>query len=72
MQEIFETLPETGEDYTTAQAKLDGYFSPKKNVECQVFQFHPAVQQPGEILDQFVTRLQKLTVICEFGMWQKK
>ena len=29
MQEIFEKFPETEEDYATAQAKLDGYFSPK-------------------------------------------
>ena len=28
-QEIFETLPETGEGYATAKAKLDEYFSPK-------------------------------------------
>ena len=32
-QEILETLPETGENYATAQAKLDEYFSPKKNVD---------------------------------------
>ena len=29
-QEIFKTLPETGEDYATAIAKLDEYFSSKK------------------------------------------
>ena len=56
-QEIFEMLPETGEDYTTAQAKLDEYFSPKKNVVYQVFQFCQAVQQSGETVDQFVMRL---------------
>ena len=67
MQEIFETLPETGKDYATAQAKLVKYFSPKKNVDYQEFQFHQAVQQPGETMDQFVTRLQKLAVTCEFS-----
>ena len=66
-QEIFETLPETGEDYATAQAKLDEYFSPKKNVDYQVFQFRQAVQQPGETVDQFVTRLRELAATCEFG-----
>ena len=66
-QEIFETLPETGDDYATAQAKLDQYFSPKKNVNYQVFQFRQAVQQPGETVDQFVTRLRKLAATCEFG-----
>ena len=39
MQEILKTLPETGDDYTTAQAKLDKYFSPEKNVDYQVFNF---------------------------------
>ena len=66
-QEIFETLPETGDDCATAQAKLDEYFSPKKNVDYQVFQFRQAVQQPGETVDQFVTRLRKLAATCEFG-----
>ena len=66
-QEIFETLPETGDDYATAQAKLDEYFSPKKNVDYQVFQFCQAVQQPGETVDQFVTRLRKLAATCKVG-----
>ena len=60
-------MPETGEDYATTQAKLDKYFSPKKNVDYQVFQFCQAVQQSGETMDQFVTRLQKLAATCEFG-----
>ena len=29
-QAIFETLPETGDDYATAQAKLDEYFPQEK------------------------------------------
>ena len=37
--------------------KLDAYFSPKKNVDYEVFQ--QAVQQPGEIMDQFAMRLRK-------------
>ena len=65
-QEIFETLSNTGEDYVTAQQKLDDYFSPKKNVDYQIFQFRQAVQQPGETIDQFVTRLRKLAATCEF------
>jgi len=38
-QKFFEMLPEMGEDYATAQEKLDAYFSPKKNVDYQIFQF---------------------------------
>ena len=59
-QEIFETLTETGEDYKTAQEKLDAYFSPKKNVDYEIFQFRQAVQQPSETADQFATRLRKM------------
>ena len=38
-QEIFETLTGTGDDYKTAQEKLDAYFSPKKNVDYEISQF---------------------------------
>ena len=66
IQEIFDTLPEIEEDYATAQEKLDAYFSPKKKIDYQIFQFHQSVQQPCETVNQFVTRLRKLVVTCEF------
>ena len=66
-QTIFKTLPEIGEAYITAQAKLDEYFSPKKNVNYEVFQFRQAVQQSGKTMDQFVTRLQKLAATYEIS-----
>ena len=65
-QEIFETMSDTGDDYATAQKKLDDYFAPKKNVNFEVFQFRQAVQQNGEIVDQFATRLRKIAANCEF------
>ena len=70
-QEIFETLTDTG-DYRTAQEKMDAYFSPKKNVDYEVFQFRKAVQQSGETVDQFATRLRKLATMCEFHDAQKE
>ena len=63
-QEIFDTLPETGEDFAMAISKLDGYFSPK-NVDYEVFQFRQAVQKAGETVNQFATRL--LAAHCEFS-----
>ena len=36
-QEIFGTLEETGDDYKTAIEKLDEYFTPKKNVDYEIF-----------------------------------
>ena len=65
-QEIFDTLTETGEDYKTALAKLDDYFLPKKNVDYETFQFRQASQKSDETVDQFVTRLRRLAVHCEF------
>ena len=46
--------------------KLGSYFNPKKNVAYEIFQFRKAVQQSGETVDQFATRLSKLASICEF------
>ena len=65
-QEIFDTIPETGDDFATAMEKLDNYFTPKKNVTYEIFQFIKAVQQSGEMVDQFATRLRKLASTCEF------
>jgi hypothetical protein len=58
----------TGDDYDTALMKLDEYFSPKENVDYEIFQFQQAVQEKGEIVDQlFATWLRKLAVNCEFN-----
>ena len=65
--EIFETLPDTGDDYATAMTKLQEYFVPKKNVDYEIFQFWQAKQEEGEMIDQFVTRLRKLAAYCEFS-----
>ena len=66
-QEIFETFQDTGDDYTTAKAKLNEYFLPKKNVDFEIFQFRQAIQQAGETVEQYATRLRKLAVYCEFN-----
>ena len=71
-QEIFETLADTGVDYATAKTKLDEYFSPKKNVTYEIFQFRQATQQTGESVEQFATRLRKLAANCEFDNVDKE
>ena len=65
-QEIFETFTDTGNDYKTAIENLDQYFMPKKNVGYEIFQFRQATQKPKETADQFVTRLRRLAIHCEF------
>ena len=52
--------------------KLDNYFTPKKNVTYEIFRFRKAVQQSGETVDQFATRLRKLASTCEFTDLEEK
>ena len=42
VQEVFETLTETGDDYDTALAKLDAYFKPQKNIPFERHTFRQA------------------------------
>ena len=49
---------------------LDGYFLPKKNAAYERHAFHKESQKPGEPIDVFVTRLQKLVKTCEYGAMQ--
>ena len=44
--DIFETLPESGDDFETAKEKLPEYFDPKKNVEYDIYNFRQAKQNP--------------------------
>ena len=71
-QDLFDTLTDTGTDYATALTKLDAYFTPKKNVDYEIFQFRQAVQKEGETIDQFVTRLRKVAATCEFADLDKE
>ena len=71
-QDLFDTFTNTGTDYKTPMNKLDAYFSPKKNVDYEIFQFRQAKQQESETVDQFVTRLRKLAQTCEFAELEKE
>ena len=68
VQDIFETLSDTGEakDFKIANEKLTEYFTPKKNAMYEVYVFHQARQHEKETLAQFETRLCKLAAVCEF------
>lgn len=59
VNEIFETLPDTGDDYDTAVAKLTEYFAPNKNAEFEIYKFRQAKQEAGESIDTFHTRLRQ-------------
>ena len=44
--DIFETLPQSGDDFETAKEKLTEYFDPEKNVEYETCNFQQAKQNP--------------------------
>ena len=66
VNDIFETLTDTGDDYATAVTKLTDYFAPKKNTEYEIYKFRQAKQQPDEGIDAYLTRLRQLSINCDF------
>ena len=48
VNDVFETLTDTGDDYAMAVTKLTDYFAPKKNTEYEIYKFRQAKQQPEE------------------------
>ena len=67
MQEVFETLTETGEDYAVALGKLNAYFKPQKNIPFERYTFRQAFQDPSETMDAYVTRIKRLVQTCDYG-----
>ena len=67
VNDIFETLTSTGDDYETAKTKLTEYFAPKKNTEYEIYKFRQSHQENDETLDSFHTRLRQLSRNCEFS-----
>ena len=64
-QEIFDTLADTGGTFDTALTTLNNHFSVQKNIPYEQSKFHQAHQEQGESIEQFVTRLRKLSSFCE-------
>lgn len=62
MHDIYDTMAAATDKYADTRQKLTDYFSPKKNVQYQVYIFRKAGQQPGEDL----ARLRMLVKNCEF------
>jgi hypothetical protein len=67
VQEVFETLSDTGDDYATALDKLNAYFNPQKNIPFERHTFRQAAQDPSETMDAYVTRLKRLVKTCDYG-----
>lgn len=70
LSESLNVLPADTCDQT--KVKLNAYFTPRRNVEYEVFTFRQAKQNTGETLDQFHTRLQHLAKNCAFDNKDKE
>ena len=68
VQQIFETLEDTGNDndYDIAVEKLTNYFKPKKNISFERHKFNSECQKTTETVQEFATRLTHLSLSCEF------
>ena len=66
-QELFETLPDKGNNYDEAVTALNRYFCPKKNVTFERSVLNNAKQEAQENIEQYVSRLRKLANDCEYG-----
>ena len=61
--DIYDTLKEAGKEYDAVKMKLDGYFILKANTEYEKYIFGNSKQKDGgENIDQFCTRLNKLSI----------
>ena len=67
VNEIFDTLTYTGENYATAKLKLKEYFAPMKHTEYEVYRFRQAKQSSDETIDNFHAKLRQLALNCEFA-----
>ena len=65
-QEIFETLTDQGNTYGESMQALDTHFSVQKNIPFETSKFHQAKQHSQESIEQFITRLRKLSLHCEY------
>ena len=60
------------DNYDRAIDKLDAYFSPKKNIDYEIFQLRQTKQLTDETVDQFCLRLRKLAISCDFHDTEKE
>ena len=67
VQDILDSLPDTGDDYNTAKNKLTEHFSPKKNTSYEIYKFRQLTQLQHESLSDFYIRLKNAAQFCEFG-----
>ena len=58
VQDLFETLTDSGTTYVQAIAKLNDYFAPKKNIAFERHVFRQSKQEEDETVDNFIVSCQ--------------
>ena len=66
VQDLFETLQDTGTTYAEALGALNTHFQPKRNIAFERRLFRQTKQQDDETVDNFIVRLSKLSLGCDF------
>ncbi len=66
VQDVFETLVETGNTYQLAKDKLSAYFKPQENPSYKRHIFRLEKQKEGETVATYATRLRQLVQGCGF------
>ena len=57
---------DTATDYEATKQVLSTYFSPRKNVQMEIYKFRNCKQSVSQSLDEYVTELRQLAKNCEF------
>ena len=66
VQDIFDTLEDTGEDFETTGEKLLEYFEHKRHRLFSIYQFRQLAQEEEESYDDYTTRLKQAAGPREF------
>ena len=66
IQEIFDALEDTGEDFEIAAEKLMDFFERRKHHLFNIYQFWQLTQEKEESYDDFATRLKQAAGPCDF------
>ena len=67
VDEIFDTLTDTGDEYQTAKDKITEHFKKGQNSDLEELKFRDMKQNDGETIDMYHTRLRQRAVNCEFA-----
>ena len=65
VHDIFDTIGDDEDTYTSAIDKLNKYFQPMRDLHVSIYHFREAAQG-SDTIDQYVTKLRALAKSCDF------